>query len=49
MSILNPEITVFLPDIDYDQTAKQTLNNFEPIKPWKYKQLWGLTPDPSCL
>ena len=33
MSILNPEINVFLADIDYDQTAKQTLNNFEPIKP----------------
>ena len=49
MSILNSEITVFLADIDYDQTAKQTLNNFEPIKPWKYKQLWGMTPDSSCL
>ena len=33
MSILNLEITVFLADIDYDQIAKQTLNNFEPIKP----------------
>ena len=49
MSILNPEITELLANIDYDQTAKQTLNNFEPIKPWKYKQLWGMTPDPSCL
>ena len=33
MSISNPEITVLLADIDYDQTAKQTFNNFEPIKP----------------
>ena len=33
MSILNPEITLFLGDIDYDQTAKQTLNKFEPVKP----------------
>ena len=33
MPILNPEITVFLADIDYDQTAEQILNNFEPIKP----------------
>ena len=49
MSILSPEITVFLADIDYDQTDKQILNNFEPIKTWKYKQLWGLTPDLSCL
>ena len=49
MSILNPEITVFLAEIDYDQTAKQTLNNFEPIKLWKYKQLWGMMPDLSCL
>ena len=32
MPILNPKITVFLADIDYDQTAKQTLNNSEPIK-----------------
>ena len=39
MSILNPEITVFLADVGYDQTAKQTLNNFEPIKPSKFKQL----------
>ena len=49
MPILNPEITELLTNIDYDQTAKKTLNNFEPIKPWKYKQLWGMTPDPSCL
>ena len=33
MSILNPKITAFLADIEYDQTAKQILNNFEPIKP----------------
>ena len=25
------------------------LSNFEPWKPWKYKQLWGLGPNPSCL
>ena len=31
------------------QTTKQPLNNFEPQKPWKYKQFWGLRPDPSCL
>ena len=32
-----------------DQTNKQPLSNFEPPKSWKYKQLWGLKPDPSCL
>ena len=31
------------------QTTKQPVSNFDPPKPWKYKQLWGLTPDPSCL
>ena len=31
------------------QTTKQPLSSFEPRKPWKYKQLWGLRPDPSCL
>ena len=31
------------------QTTMQPLNNFEPKKPWKYKQFWGLRPDPSCL
>ena len=25
----------------FGQTTKQPLNNFEPQKPWKYKQLWG--------
>ena len=33
----------------FGQTTKQPLNNFEPQKPWKYKQFWGLRPDPSCL
>ena len=33
----------------FDQTTKQPLNNFEPQKPWKYNQFWGLRPDPSCL
>ena len=33
----------------FGQTTKQSLNNFEPQKPWKYKQLWELRPDPSCL
>ena len=31
------------------QTTKQPLSNFEPQKLWKYKQLWGLSPDSSCL
>ena len=31
------------------QTTKQPLSNFEPRKPWNYKQFWGLRPDPSCL
>ena len=31
------------------QTTKQPLGNFEPQKLWKYKQLWGLRSDPSCL
>ena len=33
----------------FGQTTKQALNSFEPPKPWKYKQLWGMRPDPSCL
>ena len=33
----------------FGQTTKQPLSNFELGKPWKYKQLWGLRPDPSCL
>ena len=28
---------------------KQPLCNYEPWKSWKYKQLGGLGPDPSCL
>ena len=31
------------------QNTKQQLSNFEPQKAWKYKQLWGLSPDPSYL
>ena len=31
------------------ETTKQPLSNFEPQEPWKYKQLWGLRTDPSCL
>ena len=33
----------------FGRTTKQPLSNFEPWKFWKYKQLWGLGPDPSCL
>ena len=33
----------------FGQTTKQPVNNFEPPKPWRYKQFWGLRPDPSCL
>ena len=33
----------------FGQTTKQLLGNFELWKPWKYKQLWGLGPDPSWL
>ena len=33
----------------FGKTTKQPLSNFEPEKPLKYKQLWGLRPDPSCL
>ena len=29
--------------------TKQPLNNFDPLKPWNYKQFWGLRPDPSWL
>ena len=31
------------------ETTKQPLTNFEPLKPWKYKQLWGLRPGPLTL
>ena len=33
----------------FGQTTKQPVNNFETQKPWKYKQFWGIRPDPSCL
>ena len=33
----------------FGQTTKQILSTFEPWKSWKYRQLWGLGPDPSCL
>ena len=33
----------------FGETTKQPLNNFEPKKPWKYKQFWGNRPDASCL
>ena len=33
----------------FGQTTKQPLSNFEPWKSRKYKQLWGLWPDPSFL
>ena len=32
----------------FSHFAKQLLSNFELWKFWKYKQLWGLRPDPSC-
>ena len=28
----------------FGKTRKQRLSNFEPLKSWKYKQLWGLGP-----
>ena len=31
----------------FGQTTKEPLKNFEPKKPWKYKQFWALRPDPS--
>ena len=31
------------------QTTKQPLSNFDLQKPWKYKQLWELKPDPKLL
>ena len=31
------------------QTTKHQLSNFEPWTLWRYMQLWGLRPDPSCL
>ena len=31
------------------QTTKKPLSNFEPRKPWKYKQLSGLSPEHSYL
>ena len=33
----------------FGQTTRQPLRNFEPWKFWKYKQLGGLGPNPSCL
>ena len=31
------------------QTTKLLLNKSEAQKPWKFKQLWGLWPDPNYL
>ena len=30
----------------FGQTTKHSLSNFEPQKPWKYKQCWGLRSGP---
>ena len=50
MLILNTEITAFLADIGYfGQNTKQPLSNFKAQKTWKYKELWELSTDPSCL
>ena len=44
------KIIAFVVDIGFFvQTTKQPSNNFEPQKPGKYKQFWGIRPDPSCL
>ena len=50
MSIWNPE-NYYIPCRYrlFGQTTKQPLSNFEPRKPWKFKQLWGLKPDPNYL
>ena len=50
MSTLNPE-NYCIPHRHkvLVQTTKQPLSNFEPKKPWKYKQIWGLRPDHSGL
>ena len=40
MSILNPEINTFLAEIVYlVKVLSKHKSNFEPKKPWKYKQL----------
>ena len=50
MSMTNAEKSLELLKIClFVQTTKQTLNKFEPWKSWKYKQLWGMGPDPGCL
>ena len=41
------QISAFLENIGH--ATKQPLSNIEPQKPWKYKQLSGLTLDSSCL
>ena len=33
----------------HGHTTKQALSNFPPQKPGKYKKLWGIRADPSCL
>ena len=50
MSITNAEKSLESTKIwFFDQATKQSLSNSEPWKPWKYKQIWGLGPEPSCL
>ena len=50
ISILNPENFFILRRYRLlGQTTKQPLSNFETRQRWKYKQLFGLRPDPSCL
>ena len=39
---------LFLADIGcLVKLSKQPLSNFDPCKPWKYKQPWGLRPGSS--
>ena len=33
----------------FGQTTTHLLRKFELWKPWKYKQIWGLGRDTSCL
>ena len=50
MSTLNPENYCIIRRYRLlGQTTQQPLSNFDRQKAWKYKQLWGLRPDPSSL
>ena len=49
MSMTNAEKSLEYTQNVFGQTTRQSFSNFEPWKSWKYKQRWGLRPEPYCI